>query len=171
MLLSRIFAAAVCFALFLTSSLALAADRGPSTPEERKQAVEYVQDYLSNPLGPKAHDEREWVIKWAIEVPDVNVSICSILEKLPKGNKQDADAIFAGMVLAQTAFAIQNLDAKANSQEAYLAGISGALQVYQMLLEDRPKDRQPYLDDLVAKQASGALTQYVQGRVAKSCGK
>ena len=148
-----------------------AADRGPSTPEERKQALEYAEDFLSNPLGPDSIKEREWVLKWAIEVPDVHVSICSLLEKQPKGDKQDANTIFAGIVLAQTAFAIQNPTAKANSREAYLAGINGALHVYELLLKERPKDRQPYLDDLVQKREAGTLPQFVEERAAKSCSK
>jgi hypothetical protein len=166
----RSLAAIVSSCVMLTASLcAIAADRGPSTPEERKQALDYAQDYLSNPLGPNARQEREWVAKWATEVPDVHVSLCVLLEKQPKGNKQDADSIFAGIVLAQTAFAIQNPAAKANSVEAYLAGINGALHVYELLLKDRPKDRQPYMDDLIQKREAGSLQQFVQERAAKSC--
>jgi len=157
--------------LFSFAIPAHAADRGPSTPEERKQALDYVQDFLSNPLGPDSAKEREWVIKWAILVPDVHVSVCLLLEKQPKGDKQDANLIFAGMVLAQTAFAIQNPEAKGDSQEAFLAGVNGSLHVYELLLKDRPKDRQPYLDDLLKKRDAGTLPAWIQERKDKSCHK
>jgi hypothetical protein len=165
--IQRMAVAALMLICFVTA--ALAADRGPSTPEERKQALDYAQDYLANPLGSNAAKEREWVVKWAIEVPDVHVSVCLLLEKQPKGDKQDANDIFAGIVLAQTAFAIQNPDAKGDSPEAYLAGVTGALRVYELLLKDRPKDRQPYLDELIQKREAGGLPQWVQGRMDKSC--
>jgi hypothetical protein len=157
------------FLLSSPSIYAIAADRGSSTQEERKQALDYAQDFLSNPLGPNAHKEREWVVTWAIQVPDVHVSFCMLLERQPKGDKQDADSITAGILLAQTAFAIQNPEAKANSEEAYLAGIQGALKVYELLLKDRAKDRQPYLDDLIQRRDAGTLPQFVQERASKAC--
>jgi hypothetical protein len=169
---SRIQTGLLTVALFSCfAASAIAADRGPSTPEERKLALDYAQDFLANPLGPNAAKEREWVIKWAIEVPDVHVSVCLLLDKQPKGDKQDANSIFAAMVLAQTAYAIQNPDAKSDSQEAYLAGVNGALHVYELLLKDKPKDRQPYLDDLLQKRDANSLAQFVQERSEKSCHK
>ena len=163
--------AIACILDLSLSTIASAADRGPSTPAKRKQALEYAQDYLANPLGPNAAKEREWVIMWAIQVPDVHVSICMLLEKQPKKDKQDADTIFAGMVLAQTAFAIENPEAKGDSKEAYLAGVNGALRVYEALVKDRPKDRQPYLDDLIQRRDAGTLVDFVQDRAASSCKK
>ena len=171
MFLRNLSAALLGCALLAAPASAIAAGRGPSTPEERKQALDYVQDFLSNPLGPDSAKEREWVIKWAILVPDVHVSVCLLLEKQPKGDKQDANLIFAGMVLAQTAFAIQNPEAKGDSQEAFLAGVNGSLHVYELLLKDRPKDRQPYLDDLLKKRDAGTLPAWIQERKDKSCHK
>jgi hypothetical protein len=157
--------------LFQCTPALHAADRGPSTPEERQQAVDYTKDFLANPVGPKGVHEREWVLEWAIAVPDVHVTVCLLLEKQPKGNKQDANTIFAATVLAQTAFAIQHPDAQRDSHEAFLAGIQGALQVYEELLAARPKDRQPYLDDLLQRRAAGTLPQWVADRAGKACSK
>jgi len=165
---TAILAAAFAFCCPLATH---AADRGPSTPEERQQALDYTKDFLANPLGPNAGHEREWVTRWAIEVPDVHMALCILLEKQPKGTKQDADLIFAAIILSQTAFAIQHPDAKPDSHEAFLAGIQGALQVYEELLAAKPKDRQPYLDDLLQRRAAGTLPQWVADRAAAACKK
>jgi hypothetical protein len=153
-------AAILCVAL-VAPGLAAAADRGPSTPEERKQALAYIESFETNPLGPDAANQREWVLKWIIEVPDIHISICSIFDKLP-GPKEVSGNVLAGMMMSQVAFAIQNPDAKPDGQEAHLAGANGALRVYEALVKAKPKDRQPYFDDLVKRRDAGTLAQLVQ---------
>ena len=76
MLLRNLVAFFVGFALLSAPVAATAADCGPSTPEERKQALEYIQDFEANPLGPNEAREREWVIEWIIEVPDIHLHMC-----------------------------------------------------------------------------------------------
>jgi hypothetical protein len=149
---------------------ASAADRGPSTPEERKQALDYIQDFEANPLGPRAIQEREWTMRWIIEVPDIHVSACLFI-KLPKGDKKDSNTLFAAMFMSQTAFAIQNLGKPEDRSAEYEAGTEGLLRVYEVLLKNNPKDRQPELDDLLQKRDSGTLAKYVQERSAAECKK
>ena len=148
---------------------AIAADRGPSTPEERKQALAYIDDYLSDPLNPHSIDEREWVMKWVIEVPDVHVQVCMILDQQPKGNKKHSADIFGGEVLAQTAFVLQHPDEQSDLNAQLLAGVGGALRVYAAVVKANEKDRQPYLDDLVKRRDAGTLNEFVRERAAASC--
>jgi hypothetical protein len=153
----------------LAPAAAKAADRGPSTPEERKQALKYIQDFEADPLNPTVIKEREWVMMWVIEVPDVHISACLIFEKLPKGNKKDSNSIFVAEVLAQTAFVLQNPDKQDDLLAQYQAGVEGALRVYEVLLEGNEKDRQPYFDDLIQRREAGTLAQFVKDRVAAAC--
>jgi hypothetical protein len=39
---------------------ATAPDRGPSTPEERKQALEFARDPRSDPLDPNSKEKSSW---------------------------------------------------------------------------------------------------------------
>jgi hypothetical protein len=169
MLIRKMSAIIVGCTLLLAPIAANAADRGPSTPEERKQALEYIHDFEANPLGPNATQEREWVIKWIILVPDLTVHACIILDKQPKGDKKDSVAIFGGQVMAQTAFILENPDKKGVLLAEYQAGIEGALHVYELLLKANPKDRQPYLDDLVQRRDAGTLAEFVKERAAVAC--
>ena len=119
-------------ALLVAPIAATAADRGLSTPEERKQALSYIQDFEANPLGPNALHERQWVIEWVIEVPDVHVRYCSsILDKMNKSDKKDGPALLAAIFMAQTEFALQDATMHGDVLAQYQAGVEGALRVYE----------------------------------------
>jgi hypothetical protein len=152
-------------ALLAAPASAIAAGRGPSTPEERKQALDYIQHFMADPLNPALKSEISWLLEWTIEIPDVHVRLCNIIE-LPKGNKQDSQTLFTAMVLAQTAFALQNPDKQNDELAQYQAGVEGALRVYEVLLKSNPKDRQPNLDVLIYLRDAGTLAQWIKERAA-----
>jgi hypothetical protein len=161
--------AALMGCTLLLAPLAAKADRGPSTPEERRQALEYIHAWQADPLGPQAKDQFGWVLKWLADVPDLSVHVCMILDKLPKGDKKDGNTIFGAAFMAQAAFVIENPGAKADHLAEYQAGVEGALRVYEVLLKANPKDRQPYLDDLIQRRDAGTLVQFVKDRAAVAC--
>jgi len=154
----------------LAPLVAIAADRGPSTPEERKQALEYIQDFESNPLGPNAMKEREWVIRWVIEVPDIHLHFCStILDKLNKRDKKDGPTLLAAMMLSQTEFVLKHPEKQGDHLAEYRTGVEGVLRIYELLLTANPKDRQPYLDDLIQRREAGTLAPFVKQRAEAEC--
>lgn len=148
---------------------ATATDRGPSTPEERKQALGYIRDFLADPLNSKLQPEKEWLTLWMIQVPDLHVQVCMFFDKLPKGDKKDSQAIFNAMFFSQIAFVIQNPDKQGDSMAEFQAGVEGALRVYEVLVKSNPKDQQPFLDDLIQRRNAGTLAQWVKERAAASC--
>jgi hypothetical protein len=171
MFIRTISAALVGCALLLAPIASTAADRGPSTPEERKQALEYIAHFEADPLNPSLKPEIQWVVKWMIEIPDVHVDLCTILDKLPKGDKKDGQTLFTAMVLAQTAYVLQNPDKQNDTLAQYQAGVEGVLRIYELLLKANPKDRQPYLDDLLQRREAGTLAQFVKERAEAVCKK
>jgi hypothetical protein len=108
MFIRKLSAGIVGCALLLAPVAALAAERGPSTPEERKQAIEHIHAWQADPLGPNAKDQFAWVLKWLVDVPDITVHACVLLDKLFKGDKEDSATIFGGQFMAQSAFVIEN---------------------------------------------------------------
>jgi hypothetical protein len=169
MLLRNLSAALVGCALLAAPVAANAAGRGPSTPEERKQALEYIQHFEANPLNQNLKPEIQWLTIWMIEIPDVHVNLCIILDKLPKGDKKDSQALFNATFFSQIAFVLQNPDKQDDHLAEYQAGVEGALRVYEVLLKSNPKDRQPYLDDLIQRREAGTLAQFVKERAASAC--
>jgi len=67
MLLRIAIAASLGCGLLLTSS-ASTADRGPSTPEERKQVLEHIHAWQADPQGPQARDHFAYVLTGLGEV-------------------------------------------------------------------------------------------------------
>lgn len=171
MFLRNLFVALVGSMFLAAPVVAHAADRGPSTPEERKQALEYIQHFEADPLNPKLQPEKEWLTLWMIQVPDIHVKVCLILDKLPKGDKKDSQTLFNAMFFSQIAFVLQNPDKQNDDLAQYEAGVEGALRAYEVLLKSRSKDQQPYLDDLIQRRDSGMLVQWVKERVTASCNK
>src|SRR5579864_2526138 len=50
--------------------------RGPSTAEERARAVKVAHQLEEDPLGKDAKDNRQWVIQWIVDIPDITVNVC-----------------------------------------------------------------------------------------------
>lgn len=170
MFIRKISAGLVVCGLLLASTVSFAQDhRGPSTTEERQQALDYIHNWQADPLGPQARDQFAWVLKWVADVPDLTVHVCTILDKLPKGDKKDSGTIFGGEFMAQAAFVLENPGKRDDRMAEYQAGVEGALHVYEELLKANPKDRQPYLDDLIQRRDAGTLAQFVKERAAAEC--
>ena len=170
MLLRHVAAVVVISALLFAPAISSAqGHRGPSTAEERQQALEYIHEWQSNPLGPQAKDQFGWVLKLFADVPDMTVHVCMILDKLPKGEKKDSFTVFGGEFMGQAAFVIDNSDKRDDRLAEHQAGVEGALKVYELLLRVNPKDREPYLDDLIQRRDAGTLNEFVKERVTAAC--
>jgi hypothetical protein len=163
MFLRNLSAALLGCALLAAPASAIAAGRGPSTPEERKQALDYIQHFMADPLNPALKSEISWIVRWTIEIPDVRVSLCNIIE-LPKSNKKDSQTLFTAMIMAQTAFALQNPGKQNDDLAQYQAGVEGVLHIYELLLKSNPKDHQLILDDLIQRRDAGTLPQWIKER-------
>jgi hypothetical protein len=79
--------------------------------------------------------------------------------------------LFAAMVFAQTAFAFRNLAKQGDLLAQYQADVEGVLRIYEVLLKANPKDRLPYLNDLIQRRESGTLEMFVKERAEAVCKK
>lgn len=143
--------------------------RGPSTAEERKRFVALVQKLEQSPLDKSVRPEVAWAEKWLNDIPDINVSICSA----PLGNLVEENYKYAGQISVQFAFGmavylIQHPDKAADRNAQYLAGVQEALRTYRSILKAEPRAQSGALDQLVAKDAEGTLTDFVH-EAAKLC--
>jgi len=168
MFLRTVIAAVLGCSLLSAPIAARAADRGPSTPEERKHALEYIAHFEADPLNPTLKPEIQWLTIWVIQVPDVHVSLCTFVG-LSKGNKKDSQTLFTAMMFAQVGYALRNPYAPADHLGEYQAGIEGMLRAYEKVLKTNEKDRQATLDDLIQRRDTGTLAQWVREHAATSC--
>jgi hypothetical protein len=84
--------------------------RGPSTPEERVRAVQIAKALRSDPLSDSNTKDREWLVRWLVEVPDISVKLCGgILGDLGNSNKSPyPGALLATMLASEGAYVIEN---------------------------------------------------------------
>lgn len=163
----------IAFVFATTLLLPLAAQessRAPSTPAERERATRAAQLLRTAPLEAGTKSEREWLIKWLIEVPDVSVALCSgITGDLGKSKSGHPGTILASQMASQAVYAIEHPDAPSNAPAAYLAGAEGALETYKAIRAKDPKFKAPGLDELLQRQEKGELEAAVKERAAAKC--
>jgi hypothetical protein len=143
--------------------------RPPSTPEERKRFIALVHKLEKTPLDSSLNSEVSWALQWLQDIPDVNVTICFdplgpfVAEQYSYGTR-----IRGQFVLGMGAFLIEHPQKTADVSATYLAGVESALKAYKSILKSKPEAKSKALDDLVSKQDSGELTEFVRN-ASKAC--
>ncbi len=159
----------VVAAVAVFSTQAGAQRRGPSTPEERARAVQTAKSLQSDPLAPNVQEDREWLVKWLIEVPDISVKICTtFFGDLGDSKNGYPGAIIATMLASETAFVIEHPEKAKDVEAVYFAGVDGALHGYEAIHLKDASYRLPHLDDLIQKRDQGKLSDYIHA-TAKKC--
>jgi len=144
--------------------------RGPSTPEERTRFVAIAQKMEQSPLDPGLRPEREWALRWLIEVPDVSVNVCTApLGDFMKKKYKYSSEIVVQLTFSSGQFIIEHPDQAQDKNAQYLAGVEGALRAYQSILKGKPDAKSKDLDDLIQKQTQGTLNEYVREAAGKGC--
>ncbi len=157
----------VACALFSLASC-FAADRGPSTPEERQRAVAITHRLEADPLLPENVSDREWALRWLIEVPDIHVSVCGAFLGAVSGSKKNyGPELLVQSTLSSAAFAIEHPEKASDNEAMYLAGLEGALKAYESILKTKGNARSSFLDDLIQKRNANALVDYVRQKMEK----
>ena len=162
-LIVLVIAVAVC------SVQADAQQRGRSTPEERARAVQTAKSLQSDPLAPNVQEDREWLLKWLIEVPDISVKMCTtFLGDLGDSKSGNPGAIIAAMLASEAAFVIEHPEKAKDVGAVYFAGVDGALHSYEAIHSKDASYRLPHLDELIQKRDQGKLADYIHA-TAKKC--
>lgn len=160
-------------ALLLLTAIAgaplLGAARGPSTPEERQQALRLTKALEDDPLNKDAKTARKWLLGWLTEIPDISVEMCPALF----GKKFEVSKEFAGEIALQqslsgAAYKIEHPDQAGDKLAVALAGVEGALRAYEAILLSKPEAHLTSLDTLLQARIEGKLKEVV-ARNLKAC--
>ena len=150
---------------------AAAKSRGPSTAEERAQALEYAQSLEQHPLAKDSLEKRMWLTEWLVEVPDLTVNVCcqqlKVLESLDKVNDTYSNQLRMQVYYSQAAFQLQHPEEK-NMATIQAAGLAGTLRAYRAIQQFDPKARYPQLDNLMSLEKQGKLQKYVEKQRKRS---
>jgi len=143
--------------------------RGPSTPEERKRAVEMATFLEKNPLAKEAKDQRAALLYFLAEAPDITINLCTDVLGESKRLKGDYEAELVGqLAYSQAKFIIENPDKAQDNAAVYLAGVEGVLRTWQAIKATKPKAKFALMEELLQKQQAGTLAEYVRDSM-KGC--
>lgn len=144
--------------------------RGPSTPEERERFVKIVHKLEQSPLDKNLYPERAWALRWLVEVPDVNVDVCTApLGDFMKSKYKYASEIEGQLAFSMGSFVIEHLGKPADDVSSLMAGMEGALNAYKSILKSDPDAKSKALDSLLTKQRDGKLADFVRDSSRKGC--
>jgi len=154
----------IVFIVAVASPLA-AKTRGPSTPEERAQALEYAQSLEQHPLAKDSLEKRMWLTEWLVQVPDFTVKVCcselKVLKSLDKVNDTYSNQLRMQALYSQAAFQLQHPEVK-DPATIKAAGLSGTLRAYRAIQQFDPTAKYPLLDNLMSLEKKGKLEKYVE---------
>lgn len=143
--------------------------RGPSTAEERERAVTIAQKLEAAPLDKNLRPDREWLLRWLIEVPDIHITLCTdVLGDFMKSKYRYSPEIVSQLTFSSAAFVIQHPDKSADKAAQHTAGVEGVLKAYVSILKSKPDAKSKPLDELVERQSQGQLADYVR-EASKGC--
>jgi hypothetical protein len=147
------------------------AQKSASTEEERRKAVMLTRFLESNPYHENAKATRQWLLLWAIEVPDITVSMCAdLIPELLEQKEQKSDEL--SFILIQLSFGalaaiIQDPAVQEDRKAQDLAGVESALKVYESIQAKDPSKHWGFLDDLLSMRKNGTLKAEIARRTDK----
>ncbi len=162
----------IAAAVALLAAAPAAFARGPSTPEERRRAVETTRRLEEQPLARGSNESRKWLLQWILDIPDIEVTSChGPLDALAQdGESPYSRILFLQPVFGMAAFLAQNPKKASDWAAVQTAGIESALRAYQSVLKADSEARVPALDRLLEAKKAGKLRQVVEKEMA-DCGK
>ena len=144
--------------------------RGLSTPEERAKAINIARLLERDPLAKDAPANRQWLMNWIIEIPDIRFKSCvDMLSPVVANQYRYSAEVNQQIIFSTAAFRLEHPDHLRNDTGAYIAGVEGALRVYESLVKSAPEAKLAFLDDLVVKRDRGELADHVAILAREKC--
>ena len=163
---------ALALVLALAAVPAAALARGPSTPAERKRAVETTRQLEKDPLANGAMAARKWLLTWIEAIPDITVRTCSgPLDALAqdRGDERYGRILFAQTSFGIVSWLIEHPKTKNDWVGEQVAGLESALRAYRSVLRREPQARWEELDLLLEAKRQGKLAEVVE-QTMETCG-
>lgn len=149
----------LAFVLIVTVGLSAQQNRGPSTPEERKRAVEIAAALEKDPISPTLEEDRKWLVRWLIEVPDITISLCGASFPYDKGFKYGPDLIAVASA-SSAAYVIEHASEAQDTSKVGYAALQSVLRAYRAIVAQHPEARSKDLDEAIAQEEKGKLQEY-----------
>jgi hypothetical protein len=153
----------IVLAMAFSGARSFAQNRGPSTPEERKRAVEIATLLENDPFNKDAKALTSELVFFLIQVPDIHVHLCSdALGDYKRIKGEYSPIVVSQLTFSQGRFVIEHPEQADDRYLESLAGVEGVLRTYQNIKRAKPKVKIAGLEELLAKQQAGQLGEFVK---------
>jgi hypothetical protein len=143
--------------------------RGPTTTEERAKVIEQIRALERDPLNENADATRASLLEWIIEVPEIRFYRCNELLGSGLDNYPYAREFNDQVILSGAAFTLEHQDKMRDEVATYIAGVEGALRMYEALRRSRSDARSAFLDDLIKIRDRGELSDHIAAMANERC--
>ncbi len=146
-----------------SATTTVAQKRGPSTPEERKRAVKIATLLENDPLNKNAEALSRELLTWLIQIPDITVTICTgMLGDYSQIKEDYKGTMTTQLSFGEAKFVIEHPEQANDEYQVSLAGVESVLRTYQNIKKVKPKVRIEPLEQLLDKQQTGALPEFIK---------
>jgi hypothetical protein len=131
--------------------------------------VKIARHLEDDPLAKDAKEQREWVIQWITDIPDITVNVCfEYFGKRPDPHGGHSMEIANQMIISSAAFMIEHPDKVKDEQAIALAGLLGSIKAYQAIVKQDSESRWAQMDKLIEMREQGKLDEFV-GETRRKC--
>ncbi len=116
-------------------------------------------------------DARQWLFKWIVDIPDINVTSCAGPLDGLREDEEDAygQLLYVQSVFGMAAYQIENPKKTGDWVAVQTAGIESVLRAYDAMRKADSELRYKVLDRLEKARKDGKLVEVVKTEMAK-CG-
>lgn len=137
--------------------------KGTLTAEQLRVVAADIRRLEEHPLAPDAKEATSILMQWAIESPDVSLSICTgVTEGLVKSKSTYHAQLLVHFILASAAYVIENPDHPDDTVMVNVGGLEGAIRAYRAMKElegDSAKDK--FMEKMLKVADEGKLKEHV----------
>ena len=156
------------FVIILCLGVLFQSSFGQVNQAEHDKLIKVSHFLEANPLDKDAKNMRAWAFTWAADTKDVTVIICGLAGPFMDKKLKFGSEMLPQYAIAMTAFKLEHPDQAADENAAQLAGVESAIKVYEIMVKEKPKNKNDVVEGLIAKRNKGELAAYV---AAADCGK
>jgi len=140
----------------------------PSTASERAYALQLTHRLEQDPLSLDATAARAWLDQWWQEIPDLTVRPCNFIDPPDHAKYDYSTVLYKQITYSEGAFILEHPASETNWNDAFLAGVKGALKAYQVIVQEKSA-HSLWLDDMQRKSDSGELGGFVAQLAQQRC--
>ena len=142
--------------------------RQPSTPEQRRKAVELCVFLENEPFSANGRELRATLLRFIEEMPDINVTAFGSMlgdEKFLKD--EQGPILFAQELFSMGRFIMENSRSAGNEVAIQIEGIEGVLRTYENMKRQKPGFQLEQMERLIKLKAEGKLKAHVEAVMKK----